>query len=118
MIKDRPEWFSRLVILNTNNLPDGEVNPDRFNRKSDYQKFLIFDAAFLAFHSMIELFKTSFPFFLMFSLFNTKYSLKDLEGFQAPFKRKSDLVSSYKLLKHKLLIPTYLLCQQVFIKSS
>ena len=43
LVKDRPDWFSRLVILNTNNLPDGEVNPDRFHRKSDFSKFLIFD---------------------------------------------------------------------------
>ena len=51
LVKDRPDWFSRLVILNTNNLPDGEVNPDRFHRKSDFSKFLIFDAAFLVRHN-------------------------------------------------------------------
>ena len=25
ILKDHPDWFKRLVILNTNNLPDGEV---------------------------------------------------------------------------------------------
>jgi pimeloyl-ACP methyl ester carboxylesterase len=55
IIKDHPDWFDRLVILNTNNLPDGEVSPRRFPGNPDFRKFLVFDAAFLAFHSLLDL---------------------------------------------------------------
>jgi pimeloyl-ACP methyl ester carboxylesterase len=104
LIKDHPDWFSRLVILNTNNLPDGEVDRKRFVRNSDFQKFLIFDSAFLAFHSLLDLMKYSFPFSIMFQLFNTQYNRQDLEGFSAPFKRRIDLVGFKIALYHDLKI--------------
>ena len=96
LIKDHPDWFSRLVILNTNNLPDGEVHRSRFPGQRWFSKFLIFDSAFLAFHSLLNLMKYNFPFSIMFSLFNTKYNAQDLEGFQAPFRRRTDLVISIR----------------------
>ena len=87
-----------MVILNTNNLPDGEVDRHRFPADDLYQKFLTFDAAFLAFHSLLDLMKYSFPFSIMFSLFNTRYGKQDLVGFQTPFRRKIDLVIKISVL--------------------
>jgi hypothetical protein len=44
-----PGFFSRYVILNTNNLPDGELELYRFRHKTNLAEFLVANAFFLAF---------------------------------------------------------------------
>jgi hypothetical protein len=44
-----PGLFSRYVILNTNNLPDGELELYRFRHKTNLAEFLVANAFFLAF---------------------------------------------------------------------
>ena len=59
---DYPNLFDRLVILNVNNLPDGELNLERFHGNVRlFSKYLIFDAYFLAFRSSISLFRNWTP---------------------------------------------------------
>ena len=49
VLRKYPEWFDDLVILNTNNLPDGEVDRTRFPRLKHYPswgfylKYLLYD---------------------------------------------------------------------------
>ena len=49
VLRKFPEWFDNLVILNTNNLPDGEVDRTRFPRLKHYPswgfylKYLLYD---------------------------------------------------------------------------
>jgi hypothetical protein len=44
-----PGFFSRYVILNTNNLPDGELDLYRFRKKISFIEFLVANSFFLAF---------------------------------------------------------------------
>jgi hypothetical protein len=44
-----PGFFSRYVILNTNNLPDGELDLYRFQKKLSFIEFLVANSFFLAF---------------------------------------------------------------------
>ena len=48
MARRRPDLFSRLVILNTNNLPDGEAELDRFSSSLTWAKFQVINSWFLA----------------------------------------------------------------------
>jgi hypothetical protein len=48
-LQDMPGFFSRYVILNTNNLPDGELELFRFRHKTNLAEFLVANAFFLAF---------------------------------------------------------------------
>ena len=59
---DYPNLFDRIVILNVNNLPDGELDLERFHGNVRlFSKYLIFDAYFLAFRSSISLFRKYTP---------------------------------------------------------
>merc|ERR1719328_963240 len=62
IIKDHPELFDRLVILNVNNLPDGEIDLQRFHGDMKlFSKYLMFDAMFLSFRASISLFRSLIP---------------------------------------------------------
>jgi len=92
VLRKHPEWFDSLIILNTNNLPDGEVDKSRFPRTGSlFLKYLQYDAFFLAFRSAMFLLKHSFPLPIMFSAFNTRYTAKEKHDFMAPFRRTEDL---------------------------
>ena len=86
VLQSHPDWFDSLVILNTNNLPDGEVDPSRFSSPLSLLKYLKYDAYFLAFHSAMGLLKTAFPLSLLYSAMNFRYSQKDKRDFMAPFQ--------------------------------
>ena len=59
---DYPDMFDRLVILNVNNLPDGELDLQRFHNDIKlFSKYLIFDAFFLAFRASISLLRYLVP---------------------------------------------------------
>ena len=57
----RPQLFSRLVILNTNNLPDGEAELDRYTDMSTLASFLVLNSFFLFFRSSMNLLREHFP---------------------------------------------------------
>ena len=62
IITDQPDLFDRLVILNVNNLPDGELDLKRFHGDIKLlSKYLIFDAMFLSFRATISLFRFLVP---------------------------------------------------------
>lgn len=91
IIKDHPELFDRLVILNVNNLPDGELDLHRFHGDIKlFSKYLIFDAMFLSFRASISLFRFLVPPRLLIKALGSGiYTDDDLNGFCAPFKRKT-----------------------------
>ena len=86
MLKSHPDWFDSLVILNTNNLPDGEVDKSRFSSPLSLLKYLKYDAYFLVFHSAMGLLKAAFPLSLLYSAMNFGYTEKDKRDFMAPFQ--------------------------------
>ena len=67
--KDHPHLFDRLVILNVNNLPDGELDLRRFHGDIKlFSKYLIFDAMFLSFRASISLFRSLVPPRILFKV--------------------------------------------------
>lgn len=82
--------FDSLIILNTNNLPDGEVDRTRFPSTSLFYKYLLYDALFLAFHSSMDLLKHWFPFPLLLSALNSRYTPREKSELMAPFRRTQD----------------------------
>merc|ERR1711860_442066 len=86
VLKSHPDWFDSLIILNTNDLPDGEVDPSRFSSPLSLLKYLKYDAYFLVFHSAMGLLKAAFPLSLLYSAMNFGYTEKDKRDFMAPFQ--------------------------------
>ena len=70
----RPELFSKLVILNTNNLPDGEVDTHRYSQTSTLTKFLVLNSFFLFFRASMNLVREHFPLSLLVHSLNKNYS--------------------------------------------
>jgi len=88
LLKDNPTLFRRIVILNTNNLPDGEVDFKRFKSITQFCKYLIIDAFFLLFRASILLFgKYLPPKLLFYALGNGLYNEEDIHALTAPFQR-------------------------------
>ena len=55
ILQDMPGLFARYVILNTNNLPDGELDPFRFREQRHLLEFLVANSFFLAFRQTCQL---------------------------------------------------------------
>lgn len=91
ILRKHPNWFGSLVILNTNNLPDGEVDLSRFPSPNLFLKYLEYDAFFLLFRSSMGLFKDLFPVSLMLTALNSRWSAREKSEMMAPFRRKQDL---------------------------
>ena len=70
----RPELFSKLVIFNTNNLPDGEVDLDRYSSASSQARFLVLNSFFMFFRASMNLLREHFPLSLLVHSLNRKYS--------------------------------------------
>jgi haloalkane dehalogenase len=87
VIRDNPDLFHRLIIMNVNSFPDGELVPSRFPSLPLFNKFLIYDAFFLTFPSSIFMLQNFFPLTLLWPLLNPSYSINDINGFNAPFRR-------------------------------
>lgn len=105
-MKDHPSLFHRLVILNTNNLPDGEVEVQRYKNVKIFGKFLITDAFFLAFRASVMLFRNYLPPRLLFhALGNGQYTEEDLNAFEAPFVRRN--LDRGGLVSFPLLVPVF-----------
>ena len=73
VLKDRPDLFQRLAILNTNNLPDGELDYRRYPDSKVFNKFLLYDAMFLLVPSTFYLLRSLVPLEAFFWSFNKKY---------------------------------------------
>lgn len=87
VMKDNPEMFQRLVILNTNSLPDGDTNRKRFPNTILFNKFLIYNAPFQAFRAYMNIMRNSVPLQLLFYIMNPAYTFQDLKGLTAPYNR-------------------------------
>ena len=70
----RPDLFSKLVILNTNNLPDGEVDLDRYSSTSTLARFLVLNSFFMFFRASMNLLREHFPLGLLVHSLNRDYS--------------------------------------------
>ncbi len=92
VLREHPSWFDSLIILNTNNLPDGEVDRDRFSSSSAlFLKYLQYDSFFLAFRSSLDLLKHWFPFPLLISALNVSYTPREKAELMAPFQTRQEL---------------------------
>ncbi len=87
VMRERPNMFDRLIILNVNSLPDGELSLSRFPSLTLFNKFLIYDAFFLTFPTSMFMFQNFFPLTLLWPLLNPAYTVSDFNGFNAPFRR-------------------------------
>eukprot|EP00092_Neocalanus_flemingeri_P041597 GFUD01045302.1.p1 GENE.GFUD01045302.1~~GFUD01045302.1.p1 ORF type:complete len:386 (+),score=100.54 GFUD01045302.1:92-1249(+) len=85
LARERPELFSKLVILNTNNLPDGEAEVARYENISTWSRFMVINSFFLAFRSAIKLFRGYFPLRLMMHSLNLNYSKQEVEAMVSPW---------------------------------
>jgi len=81
----RPHLFHRLVILNTNNLPDGEAQLARFSSTSKWAKFQVMNAWFLAFRASMNLLRSWFPLQLLLHSLNSSYSREEVAAFASPW---------------------------------
>ena len=72
-LREQPDLFDRLVILNVNSLPDGELVPSRFPNLAMFNKFLCYDAWFLTFPTSMLMLANFFPLTLLWPLLNPKY---------------------------------------------
>ena len=99
--KDLPNLFNRAVILNTNSLPDGELDYRRL-RGHDFFRFLSFNAPFLAFQATHNLFRQNLPFPLFYKICCSQGSTDP--GFIAPYLRKVDRGG---VVSFPLLVPVY-----------
>ena len=84
----RPGLFSKLVILNTNNLPDGEAELGRYRHSSTLPKFLVLNSFFLVFRASMNLLRSHFPLGLLVSSLNRRYSRSLLAAMTSPWPTK------------------------------
>jgi len=82
--RDFPSTFSKLVILNTNNLPDGEVSPGRYPSTSSYIKFMVSNAWFLAFRASVNLLRTWFPLSILIHSLMPGYKKEEVDAMLSP----------------------------------
>jgi len=88
--KDFPNLFDRYVILNTNNIPDGELTVGRYSHPTVLWRFAIMNAFFLAFNAAMNLMRELFPLTVLIWSMNRRYTLKELEGFLTPHQSLSE----------------------------
>lgn len=104
MARRRPNLFSKLVILNTNNLPDGEALLERFSSTSTWLQFQVINSWFLAFRAAMDLLRQSFPLNLLIYSLNSGYSKRELEAFLSPWPEKKHRGGTTSF---PLLVPVY-----------
>ena len=84
----KPDLFSNLVILNTNNLPDGEVNLSRYSDLTTLTKFLVLNSFFLFFRSSMNLLREYFPLGILVHSLNQRYSSDMVKAMTSPWPSK------------------------------
>ena len=85
LARERPKLFSKLVILNTNNLPDGEAEVARYQSFSTWTRFTVINSFFLAFRSSINLLRGYFPLSLMMHSLNLNYNKTEVKAMVSPW---------------------------------
>jgi len=90
LAKDFPNLFNRFVILNTNNLPNGELTLSRYRNVSEYARFAIMNAFFLTFNASIELLREWFPLSVLIKSLNINYTKQEIAAFLAPHRSVSE----------------------------
>jgi len=83
--REKPYLFSKLVILNTNNLPDGEALLSRYRNISTWSRFMVINSFFLAFRSAINLMRGYFPLGLMMKSLNLNYNKSEVQALVSPW---------------------------------
>ena len=84
----RPSLFSKLVILNTNNVPDGEAELDRFDDSFTFISFLVLNSFFLFFRSSMNLLREHFPLGVLVHSLNKRYSKSMVSAMTSPWPSK------------------------------
>ena len=90
LAKDSPSLFSKLVVLNTNNLPDGEILPSRYPSLSTWARFMVMNSFFLFFRASMDLLRTWFPLSLLLHSLNSSYSPSLVAAMLSPWPRLED----------------------------
>lgn len=90
LARDRPDLFSKLVVLNTNNLPDGEILPGRYQRTSTWAKFMVMNSFFLFFRASMDLLRELFPLRLLIHSLNPSYNKTLVDAMVSPWPRLED----------------------------
>jgi len=90
LAKDHPDLFSRFVILNTNNVPDGELTLGRYSDSTTLFRFSVLNSFFLVFNAAMNLLREWFPLSVLVLSLNRNYSLKEVAGFLAPHQSLSE----------------------------
>jgi len=85
LAREEPDLFSKLVILNTNNLPDGEAEISRYRNIATWSRFMVINSFFLAFRSTIKLLRGYFPLGLMMKSLNINYDKSDVNALISPW---------------------------------
>ena len=88
LARRRPDLFSRLVILNTNNLPDGEAELGRYSDPGTLARFLVLNSFFLFFRASMNLLRESFPLGLLVHSLNRRYSKSLVSAMTSPWPTK------------------------------
>ena len=82
----RPDLFSKLVILNTNNLPDGEMDLTRYSSQPyTINKFLVLNSFFMFFRASMNLLREHFPLGLLVHSLNRRYTSAMVEASTSPW---------------------------------
>ncbi|XP_071749803.1 haloalkane dehalogenase-like [Lepeophtheirus salmonis] len=106
LVSRNPKRFSKFTIMNTNNLPDGELDlARRFHHDIyDFSRYLIMDSYFLLFRLYSFIFGSILPPEILFFAMNPKYTKEDYKGFIAPFKNKNERAG---IVSYPQLVPVY-----------
>eukprot|EP00088_Acartia_fossae_P069752 TRINITY_DN9189_c0_g1_i7.p1 TRINITY_DN9189_c0_g1~~TRINITY_DN9189_c0_g1_i7.p1 ORF type:complete len:414 (+),score=23.63 TRINITY_DN9189_c0_g1_i7:67-1308(+) len=84
LAKDYPNLFNKFVILNTNNLPDGELVPQRYRNMAQFTRFAVINAFFLAFNASMNLLRELFPLSLLIKSLNINFTKEEIRAFMSP----------------------------------
>ena len=100
LAKDHPNTFNNLVILNTNNLPDGEISPGRYEDMRTWIKFMVTNAWFLAFRASIDLLRENYPLSVLMHSLMRGYRKEEVTAMMAPHPTKKHMggATSFPLL--------------------
>lgn len=104
MSLENQSLFKRFVILNTNNVPDGEMNLFRYSDPTVLPRFSIINAWFMAFQASIDLLREWFPLSLMIKALNINYTKEEVKAFVSPFTSISECGGTTAF---PLMVPVY-----------
>jgi len=104
LAKENPNLFKKFVILNTNNVPDGEIDLHRYSDPTILPRFSIMNAFFMVFQASVKLLREWFPLSLLIKSLNINYSLMELKAFLSPHTTLSECGGTTAF---PLMVPVY-----------